>query len=52
MLPSKDAIVKYGERRRLADQAMIENLEERCKRKNRQEVADEELEKHPLLAAT
>jgi len=52
MLPSKDAIVKYGERRRLADQAMIENLEERCKRKNRQEVADEELEEHPLLAAT
>jgi hypothetical protein len=52
MNPSKSAIAKYGEDRRLNDEDMIANLEERCKRKDRDNVEEEELDNHPLLAAT
>jgi len=42
----------YIEQRRQADQAMIDNLETRCGRKDRTQVEEEELDEHPLLAGT
>jgi len=43
---------KYMQRRRLADEDMVANLESRCKRTDRANVEEEELDEHPLLAGT
>jgi|WetSurMetagenome_2_1015567.scaffolds.fasta_scaffold00274_20 hypothetical protein len=42
----------YVERRRLADKDMLESLVARCARADRDNVEEEELDEHPLLAGT